>query len=71
VGGCGGDAADVGAAQESRNRGEGGEVSGWVVAIGIIVGVGLGLIRLAYLIGRAHGDIDGFTRGYKRGQEGA
>jgi hypothetical protein len=42
----------------------------WCIpAIAIILGVSAGLIRLAYLIGCANGDIDGFTRGYKRGQE--
>jgi hypothetical protein len=42
----------------------------WCIpAIGLIIGVGAGLIRLAYLIGRANGGIDGFTRGYKRGLE--
>jgi hypothetical protein len=42
----------------------------WCILInGLIIGVAAGLIRLAYLIGRAHGDIDGFTRGYKLGQE--
>lgn len=42
----------------------------WCIAFGsVLIGVSAGLIRLAYLIGRANGDIDGFTRGYKRGLE--
>jgi hypothetical protein len=42
----------------------------WCIPIiGLAIGVSAGLIRLAYLIGRANGDIDGFTRGYRRGSE--
>jgi hypothetical protein len=40
-----------------------------VIAVGGLIGVSAGLIRLAYWIGHSNGQIEGFRRGFTRGHE--